>query len=39
MWQLSTCAIYPIGVLDIEGGDPVVIPAQPLRAKFHRFLG
>ena len=27
------------GVLDIEGDDPVVIHAQPLRPKFHRFLG
>jgi hypothetical protein len=28
-----------IGVLDIEGEDPVVIHAQPLRPKFHGFLG
>lgn len=27
-----------IGVLDIEGDDPVVIHAMPLRPKFHRFL-
>lgn len=32
-------ALLEIGVLDIEGDDPVVIHAQPLRPKFHRFLG
>ncbi len=32
-------ALLEIGILDIEGGDPVVIHAQPLRPKFHRFLG
>lgn len=31
--------LLEIGVLDIEGDDPVVIHAQPLRLKFHRFLG
>jgi hypothetical protein len=28
-----------IGVLDLEGEDPVVIHAMPLRRKFNRFLG
>jgi hypothetical protein len=32
-------ALLEIGVLDIEGDDPVVIHAQPLRPKFHGFLG
>jgi len=32
-------ALLEIGILDIEGDDPVVIHAQPLRPKFHRFLG
>ncbi len=27
-----------VGVLDIDGTDPVVIHAMPLRSKFHRFL-
>lgn len=27
-----------IGVLDFDGSDPVVIHAQQLRPKFHRFL-
>lgn len=27
-----------IGVLDIEGDDPVIIHAMRLRAKFYRFL-
>jgi hypothetical protein len=27
-----------IGLLDIDGTDPVVIHAMPLRSKFHRFL-
>jgi len=31
-------ALLEIGVLDIEGADPVVIHAMPLRAKFFRFL-
>lgn len=35
----SDGALLEIGVLDIDGEDPVVIHAQPLRAKFHRFLG
>jgi hypothetical protein len=30
-------ALLEIGILDIEGDDPVVIHAQPLRPKFHRF--
>jgi hypothetical protein len=32
-------ALLEIGILDIEGDDPVVIHAQLLRPKFHRFLG
>jgi hypothetical protein len=28
-----------IGVLDIDGDDPVVIHAMPLRPKSYRFLG
>jgi hypothetical protein len=32
-------ALLEIGVLDIDGDDPVVIHAGPLRPKFHRFLG
>ena len=35
----SDGALLEIGVLDIDGEDPVVIHAQPLRPKFHRFLG
>ena len=31
-------ALLEIGVLDIDGDDPVVIHAQPLRPKFHKFL-
>jgi hypothetical protein len=34
----SDGALLEIGVLDIDGEDPVVIDAQPLRPKFHRFL-
>lgn len=32
-------ALLEIGVLDIDGDDPVVIHAMPLRPKFYRFLG
>ena len=32
-------ALLEIGILDIEGDDPVVIHAQTLRPKFYRFLG
>jgi hypothetical protein len=32
-------ALLEIGILDMEGDDPIVIHAQPLRPKFHRFLG
>lgn len=32
-------ALLEIGVLDIDGDDPVAIHAQPLRPKFYRFLG
>jgi hypothetical protein len=34
----SDGALLEIGVLDIESDDPVVIHAQSLRPKFHRFL-
>jgi hypothetical protein len=34
----SDGALLEIGVLDIKGGDPVVIHAQTLRPKFHRCL-
>jgi hypothetical protein len=32
-------ALLEIGVLEIDGDDPVVIHAMPLRPKFYRFLG
>lgn len=32
-------ALLEIGVLDLDGDDPVVIHAMPLRPKFYRFLG
>ena len=35
----SDGALMEIGVLDIDGDDPVVIHAMPLRPKFYRFLG
>jgi hypothetical protein len=35
----SDGAILEIGILDIDGDDPVVIHAMPLRPKFYRFLG
>jgi hypothetical protein len=35
----SDGTLLEIGVLDIEDDDPVVIHAQHLRPKFHRFLG
>ncbi|RCW40408.1 hypothetical protein DFQ14_11157 [Halopolyspora algeriensis] len=31
-------ALLEIGVLDLDGDDPVAIHAMPLRGKFHRFL-
>ncbi len=31
-------ALLEIGVLGLDGDDPVVIHAMPLRPKFHRFL-
>jgi hypothetical protein len=31
-------SLLEIGVLDLEGEDPVVIHAMPLRSKFTRFL-
>lgn len=35
----SDGALLEIGVLDIDGVDPVIIHAMALRAKFYRFLG
>lgn len=35
----SDGALLEIGVLDLEGDDPVVIHAMPLRRKFYKFLG
>jgi len=35
----SDGALLEIGVLDIEGDDPVIIHAMALRSKFYRFLG
>jgi hypothetical protein len=35
----SDGALLEIGVLDIEGDDPVVVHAMALRPKFHGFLG
>jgi hypothetical protein len=35
----STGALLEIGVLGIDGDDPVVIHAMPLRPRFYRFLG
>ena len=35
----SDGALLEIGILDIDGDDPVVIHAMPLRPKFYRFLG
>lgn len=32
-------ALLEIGVLDIDGDDPVIIHAMPLRQKFSGFLG
>lgn len=32
-------SLLEVGVLDLEGEDPVVIHAMGLRAKFYRFLG
>jgi hypothetical protein len=34
----SDGGLLEIGVLDIDGDDPVVIHVMPLRPKFHRFL-
>lgn len=31
-------ALLEVGVLDLDGDDPVVIHAMPLRQKFRRFL-
>ncbi len=35
----SDGALLEIGVLDIDGDDPVVIHAMPLGPRFYRFLG
>ncbi len=35
----SDGALLEIGVLDIDGDDPVIIHAMALRPKFYRFLG
>lgn len=35
----SDGAPLEVGVLDIDGDDPVVIHAMRLRPKFYRFLG
>lgn len=35
----SDGALLEIGILDIDGEDPVVIHAMALRPKFYRFLG
>jgi hypothetical protein len=35
----SDGALLEVGILDTDGDDPVVIHAQPLRPKFHQFLG
>ena len=32
-------SLLEVGVLDIDGDDPVVIHAMPLRSKFSPFLG
>jgi hypothetical protein len=32
-------ALLEIGILGIDGDDPVVIHAQPLRPKLHKLLG
>lgn len=31
--------LLEVGVLDLEGDDPVIIHAIPLRPKFYRLLG
>lgn len=35
----SDGALLEIGVLDVEGDDPVIIHAMLLRPKFYRILG
>lgn len=35
----SDGTLLEIGVLDLDGDDPVIIHAMGLRPKFHRFLG
>ena len=35
----SNGTLLEIGVLDIDGDDPVIIHAMPLRRKFYQLLG
>jgi len=32
-------ALLEIGVLDLEGDEPVIVHAMPLRPRFYGFLG
>jgi hypothetical protein len=32
-------SMLEVGVLDLDGDDPIVIHAMPLRRRFYRFLG
>lgn len=32
-------ALLEIGILHLDGEDPVIVHAMPLRPKFYRFLG
>ncbi len=31
--------LFEVGVLDLDGDDPVIIHALPIRTKFYRFPG
>ncbi len=35
----SDGTLLELGVLDLDGDDPVIIHAMPLRPRFHPFLG
>ena len=35
----SDGTLLELGLLDLDGDDPVVIHAMPLRPRFHPFLG
>lgn len=35
----SDGALLEIGILGMDGDDPVIIHAMPLRSKFYKFLG